>query len=184
MNMGIENLLKRGVVLGVVLGTFGLGYLANRAYAGEAEAKVRPTDSLAEKCEIGHKFRDLNEEAKPYFDNGVRAYASGNYEKAIELYQKSAELDSANPYSFYSLGHAYEKKGDAIKSIKMFEISVKLDPCFAEAYGALGRLYLTDGKYKESIFNNTAVLQLTPNTKYKDIILERITKAKEKLNSK
>ncbi len=50
------------------------------------------------------------QEAKRLFDEGSDLYAQGNYEKAIELWQKSYEL-SKEPLIFDNIAHAYERFG-------------------------------------------------------------------------
>jgi tetratricopeptide (TPR) repeat protein len=51
-------------------------------------------------------------EAKKFFDEGVAAYATGNYDEAIKAWQKAYEI-SQKPLIFESIANAYERLGDA-----------------------------------------------------------------------
>jgi hypothetical protein len=57
----------------------------------------------------------LVSEAKRYFDDGASAYATGNYEAAIKMWEKSYEL-SRRPLIFESLANAWERLGDPRKT--------------------------------------------------------------------
>ncbi|MFO0758187.1 MAG: tetratricopeptide repeat protein [Byssovorax sp.] len=54
-------------------------------------------------------------EAKKLFEQGAASYTQGNYEAAIDAWQKSYEI-SKKPLIFESIGNAYERLGDARKA--------------------------------------------------------------------
>jgi tetratricopeptide (TPR) repeat protein len=54
-------------------------------------------------------------EAKRLFEDGAAAYATGNYEAAIKMWERSYEL-SHKPLIFESLANAWERLGDAKKT--------------------------------------------------------------------
>ncbi len=54
-------------------------------------------------------------QAKRLFDDGAAAYAKGNYEEAIHLWEQSYEL-SRRPLIFESIANAYERLGDPRKA--------------------------------------------------------------------
>ena len=55
------------------------------------------------------------------------AYVQGDYEKAVKLYSKLAEL-TPNAEVFYNLGCAYYRLDDIAHSVLWFERTLKLDP--------------------------------------------------------
>lgn len=63
----------------------------------------------------GGKLDPKIQEAKRLLDEGSEYYAQGNYEKAIELWEKSYDL-SKEPLIFDNIAHAYERFGNPKKA--------------------------------------------------------------------
>lgn len=73
-------------------------------------AKTGPKGSAFGGKKKGGKQDPKIQEAKRLFDEGSELYAQGNYEKAIELWEKSYDLSKA-PLIFDNIAHAYERFG-------------------------------------------------------------------------
>ncbi|SER85135.1 DUF5107 domain-containing protein [Pedobacter rhizosphaerae] len=68
-------------------------------------------------------------DAKAYYYLGNLFYDKQQYDKAISLWEKSAELDLFFPTVFRNLGLAYfNKRQDAEKAVANYEIAYSLDP--------------------------------------------------------
>lgn len=55
------------------------------------------------------------------FDKGMEEYGQGNYEAAIEQFEKCLKSDKNNDDAYYYIGWAYENLGDEAKSKKYFQ---------------------------------------------------------------
>src|SRR5678815_2751635 len=77
-------------------------------------------------------------EAKRLYKEGVKYGLAGLYPQAIEILQRSIQLDPENANAHFALGHAYfdvKQYREAIESLKM---AVALDPKDIEARDRLG----------------------------------------------
>jgi tetratricopeptide (TPR) repeat protein len=66
--------------------------------------------------------------ADEWFDQANAAYNSGNYEDAVELYQKILDTDMESVPVYYNMGNAYYKMHEYPMSIYCYEKALKLDP--------------------------------------------------------
>ncbi len=70
-------------------------------------------------------INNLHASVEKIFNEANTAYKKGNYEKAIELYQKIINSGIKNGYVYYNLGNAYYKKGEIGKAILYYEKAKK-----------------------------------------------------------
>ena len=71
------------------------------------------------------------------------AYAeAGQFNKAIEQYEKSLEIVNIYPEIFHNLANVYKSIGETDQAIKYYEQAIELDPGFHFSYGFLVELYL------------------------------------------
>ena len=59
---------------------------------------------------------------------GDSAYANGDYQAAIDVYQAILADNSVSPEIFYNLGNAYYKTSEIGKAILNYERALLLDP--------------------------------------------------------
>jgi tetratricopeptide (TPR) repeat protein len=76
----------------------------------------------------GKSKMEEGREAKEWFDKGVEDYNNGSYDKAIEWFTKSIELDPEYANAYYNRGIAYDKKGLYDEAIKDREKARELNP--------------------------------------------------------
>ena len=50
----------------------------------------------------------------------------GNYNKAIECYEKSIEINPQNDQAYYNMGIAYGNKGNYNRAIECFTIAARM----------------------------------------------------------
>ena len=82
-----------------------------------------------------------------HFQLGLVYMKLGDYPKAIETYNKVAELDPQFPDTFFNLGYIYAKKKDYPKAEEMYGRVVKLAPAYLdEALFNLGMVQEKQGK--------------------------------------
>ena len=89
---------------------------------------------------------DLEKSAFKIVWDGLNAYESGDYEAAIEYFQKAIAIEPDAAYGYHYLGRAYIKQKKYEKAIDNFEDAIKIKPDYAEAWLQMGLAYLGLGK--------------------------------------
>ena len=99
-----------------------------------------------------------------HFQLGLVYMKLGDYPKAIDTYNKVAELDPQFPDTFFNLGYIYAKKKDYPKAEEMYGRVVKLAPAYLdEALFNLGMVQEKQGKREQCIENLEQALEVNPN---------------------
>jgi tetratricopeptide (TPR) repeat protein len=93
---------------------------------------------------------------------GVISLEQGNFDAAINYFEKAIKLKETNPYAYFNLGNVYAKKGDVDQAILCYEKAVRLNPQFADAYHNLAFLLQKKGCFDEAIDNYKMSLKLNP----------------------
>ena len=68
------------------------------------------------------------ENGDAWFEQANEAYNSGNYDTAVELYEKILAADMESVPLYYNMGNAYYKMRNYPMAIYYFEKALKLDP--------------------------------------------------------
>lgn len=97
--------------------------------------------------------------------------SKGNFDKALEEYEKLLSMEEVDPYDFVLAGDVHLKKGDTARAVSLYEKAVdayekvglyknavaigkralRLDPGLSEMYRQLGRLKLHEGLATEAL---------------------------------
>ena len=89
-------------------------------------------------------------EALRYFQEAYEKQTQGDLPKAIELYQKSLELQpTAEAYTF--LGWAYSFQGRFEDAINECKKAIQFDPEYGNPYNDIGSYLIETGRYDEAI---------------------------------
>lgn len=119
-------------------------------------------DKSARNGDSLYKEQNYTEALDSYFtaqERGLNAYKQeklyagiaacycqlGEYEKSIEYYNKSLEIDPANFEAWVNLGVAYRKTGDRDKAMECYEKALEYDPennASVPLYTSLGSIYI------------------------------------------
>lgn len=95
-------------------------------------------------------MEDLKRSAEELFQKAYILHMAGELDKAIELYEKSAEIyPTAQTYTF--MGWAYSMKGDYETAIELCLKAIELDPDFGNPYNDIGSYLIALGRYDEAI---------------------------------
>ena len=82
------------------------------------------------------------EEAYKYFNEGVKAQKSGDFEKATKEYSMAMMLTSRyNKFILHNRGVMYAIRGDYANAAEAFKEVLNLDPNYMPARLNLGRIY-------------------------------------------
>jgi len=101
--------------------------------------------------------------AKTYANTGSRDALNGNYESALENYNKAIELNPTYAEAYFFRGNVYAVIENFEKAIEDCTEAIKLDPKLANAYSIRGICYIKLGKDIEAIADLEEALRLNPN---------------------
>jgi tetratricopeptide (TPR) repeat protein len=103
------------------------------------------------------------ETAFEWTKKGISFAMNGEYQKAIECYDKAIELDP-------NLAEAYNNRGVAYRALRLYESAIEdcnkaieLDPNLAEAYNNRGLAYCALNQYEKAIEDFNKAIELNPN---------------------
>ena len=65
---------------------------------------------------------------RTFFDEGNRAYQEGDYERALDRYQRVVQSGYESAELYYNMGNAYFKLGDLGRSVLFYERALRLRP--------------------------------------------------------
>ena len=103
------------------------------------------------------------EEIKKLFSEGRKYFNNGEYQKAIEYYNKILELDVNYSDAYNNRGLAYDNLGEHLKAIEDHNKSIELDPNASDAYYNRGITYANLGKNLKAIEDYTEAIRIDPN---------------------
>ena len=66
--------------------------------------------------------------AQRHHSQGVSLYGSGEYQKAIEEFSQTIELDPQYAEAYYIRGHSYANLGQYERAIEDFDNAIELEP--------------------------------------------------------
>ncbi len=95
---------------------------------------------------------------------GIEAYRTGNYKRALELFSQAQKLDPNGAKPHYYIGGALEKLDEPDSAMVEYQAAIHIDPRYVDALTGLGKLLRKKGKLEEG----TAKLQEAVKTSPKD----------------
>jgi tetratricopeptide (TPR) repeat protein len=91
------------------------------------------------------------ETAEEWNNKAIGFVISGEYEKAIECFDKVIELDPNSTYAYNNRGIAYSDLKQYERAIEDYNKTIELDPNSASAYYNRGNTYCDLKKYEREI---------------------------------
>jgi len=121
-------------------------------------------DELIPICtEIIELEKSPHDKAFAYNSRGLSYYYKGDFDRAIEDFDKALELDPNYPGAYYSRGLSYYYKGDFDRAIEDFDKALELDPNYPGTYNSRGLSYYYKGDFDRAIEDFDKALELDPN---------------------
>jgi len=120
-------------------------------------------------------------DARTFYKIGNEHYEKGDFDKAIENYDKAIELNPEYEKAYYNRGLAFACKEDYDKAIVDIKKVIEIKPNFAEAYYILGLAYEYKQLPDKAIEAYNKALKLNPNFKDAKSRLELTMSKKEKM---
>jgi tetratricopeptide (TPR) repeat protein len=116
-------------------------------------------------------------DASMYYELGSFYQKQGNFPKAVEMYQKSLQLDAKNIAALSALAQCQAKSGDLQQATITYEQALAMNPNAGQEYKALGDLYQQQNKkdqamasykkYLEKDSSNSAIVLSVAEYAYK-----------------
>ncbi len=101
--------------------------------------------------------------AEEWFHEGNEKYAAGDFDGAIESYDKAIELEPNSAETYNNRGVAWRKKKEYDKAIADYNKAIELKPDYAEAYNNRGVAWKKKKKYDKAIEDYNKAIELEPN---------------------
>jgi tetratricopeptide (TPR) repeat protein len=98
-----------------------------------------------------------------YYNRGTAYIHKGEYDNAIEDYNKAIELKPDFAEAYNNRGNTYSDKGEYDNAIEDYNKAIKLKPDFAVAYNNRGNAYYYKGEYDNAIEDFNKAIELKPN---------------------
>lgn len=149
---------------------YALGKLENALQSYRKVLELDP-DNIT----VQHKCRDIEKElnagnnadsknvSENYIEEGNSFYNQGEYDKAIEMYNKAIELRPTSSAIYNNRGNAYHSKGNLTKAIGDFNKAIEINPNNAVAYFNRGNSYDELGKIDQSIGDYSKAIEIKPD---------------------
>ncbi len=132
---------------------------------------------------VGNAYsQDMNPEAGKLYNKGNSLLKAGNYNGAIENYDKALAIEK-DYRTYYQKGVAQKKTRDLENAKSSFEECIKLKNDFSGSYNALGGVYFQMGNYLEAIKNFEKVLTLTNKASIQKKVKKNLSLAYSKLGN-
>ena len=103
------------------------------------------------------------EPAEDWNGIGIGFAISGEYEQAIECFNKAIELDPNNADAYFSRGTTHARLSQYEKAIKDFDRAIELNPNYSEAYRNRGGAYAALSQHERAIEDLNKAIELNPN---------------------
>jgi tetratricopeptide (TPR) repeat protein len=96
-------------------------------------------------------------------NDGERYLMVGDYEKAIDAYNRAIALDPRASEAYLGRGTAYEELGEFHKALDDYNSAVAITPNDAGVYIIRGLVYELLGNYDMALQNYSTSIQINPN---------------------
>ena len=96
-------------------------------------------------------------------DKGVDYSKDGQYENAIQEFDKVIQLDPDYAVAYYNRGYSYNKLGQYQTAINDYTEAIQLNPDYADSYINRGNSYHYLGQHQTAINDYTKAIQLDPD---------------------
>ncbi|MRX27395.1 tetratricopeptide repeat protein [Kangiella sp. HZ709] len=141
------------------------------AYLLKAEFLRFNTDSYEESIANLKKVIELDPSQHALWDAIGDIYNSvGQYDKALDAYEKYSIKNSSNPIAYKNLGDLYKKTGNYDSVISNYQSALGLEPNnqavlsnLADAYSRIGRFRDAEATFKKAIQNSNTSASIVNN---------------------
>jgi tetratricopeptide (TPR) repeat protein len=102
----------------------------------------------------------------PYMSRGDAFQMDGQYDKAIEDYNKAIKLNPESFYAYAGRGKVFQLQGQYDKTIKDYSKAIELCPEDTNAYYNRGEVFRLQGQYDKAIKDYSKSIELKPKNAF------------------
>ncbi|MBN2243196.1 MAG: tetratricopeptide repeat protein [Acidobacteria bacterium] len=106
------------------------------------------------------------EECRKLIARGIREHDKGNFEKAIEFYEKALEKNPVSGTAHYEIGYSLNSMGNQVAALEAVLRSIVLDPGLEMAYVVQANILDNLGLPDEAIAAYERILGIKPDSVY------------------
>ena len=136
--------------------------LLQKANAAIARSNLDETIKICTQI-INHSDTGNPQKAIAYFSRGNAYHDKGEYDHAIQDFDKVIELNPDDAEAYYNRGNAYHGKDKYDCAIQDYDKAIELEPDYAKAYGNRGNAYHGKGEYDHAIQDFDKVIEINPD---------------------
>jgi len=140
------------IIRAIILSIFLIGFVINAGYVVSGQADNEEFEKSVSA-----------ETAEEWNEKGISFGMSGEYEKAIECFNKSIELDANYTKAYYYRGLAYAELKQYQEAICDYNEAIKLDEKYTHAYNDRGLAYYELKEYERAICDYNKAIELNSN---------------------
>ncbi len=129
--------------------------------------EVREYEAAIQILQDGLKLLDYDPDLWNYL--GVAYWRKGDFDQALEAFDRSLSLDHNYSIAFNNLGSVYLSKflakkdrSDLDRAVRNFEEAIRLDPGYASAYNGLGAAFSQAGDIEGAIRSWEKAVEINP----------------------
>ncbi|GHU59321.1 hypothetical protein AGMMS49975_26770 [Clostridia bacterium] len=97
---------------------------------------------------------------------GKHYYETGQYQKAVSVFNKLADTEPENPEVYAGRGYSFQGLGNYPLAIEDFTKAIALNPDYAWAYENHANCYYNQQMYRESIADYDKLIELDPQSSF------------------
>ncbi len=128
------------------------------------QAITKELEQLKSKLSADAEYQDKMNNAKKAFNDGNTAFKKGQYEVALESYNKAISLNESYPHALYGKGLALVRLRRYDDAIQAYRAAVEIDPGYAAAWSAMGAAYSRAGNIDAAIEAYVKAVETDPNS--------------------
>jgi len=130
----------------------------------DSYAKGFLNNAMSEFTEVIESDASDKEKAVALIYMGMISDDRGNYNKALEFYERAKTYDGKNPDIYKNSAVAYRHKKDFNNAVKNIKQSIKLKPEDINSKILLGNIYYELGRYSDAVEQYRKILEISPDT--------------------
>lgn len=135
---------------------------AREVYEEQLKKWREDSIALAKKKADALKSADAETRKKKAYNDGNTFFRKGQYQEALDSYEKAIQADPKYTKAYFGKGNAYKKLRKFDEAIQAYNKAIELDSTYDMCLFALGSLYEDDGKYPLAIKFYDKVVKVDP----------------------
>lgn len=113
--------------------------------------------------EVAQSWNVQKQSATTWYNKGSNLASQGKYNKVVEAFNRSIELDPTNSTVWFSKGNVLNSMVRYNESIEAYEKAIELTPNYTAAWNQKANVLNVVGKNEEAIIAFSRVIELNPN---------------------